>query len=111
MALNEVQVKFLNETARPFLETMVRILDDLDTFIADYDAIQAGSDALPTDATVLDDNVTGTGPRSDAPTWTGSNVAALRTYSASMRAVVNTAAEQVLVQKCVRPLAQIRKSV
>ena len=36
MALNEVQVRFVNEAARVHMEAMVRTLHVLDTFVANY---------------------------------------------------------------------------
>lgn len=107
MALNQVQVKFINEAARVHMESIVKALHTLDTFVADYDALQATADALPEDATVMDDNTTGTAPRADAPQLTGLNVKQLRDFSASMSAVVNAAAKQVLVGKMVRPLGTV----
>ena len=105
--MNQVQIKHVNETARPFMESLVKIKHDLDVFVADYDALQAGNDALPEDSTVLDDNVTGNAPRDDAPQLIGQNLKALRDFAASMSSVVSAQAEQVLIQKMVRSLAVV----
>lgn len=105
--MNQVQVKFINEAARPHMEDIVRALHILDTFIADYDALQASTDALPEDTTVLNDNKTGDAPREDAPTLTGANVKALRDFSANMSAIVTPAAKTVLIGKMVRPLSVV----
>lgn len=107
MALNQIQRDFVNGAARPHMETVVRILHELDTFVADYDALQASSDALPEDATVMDDNTSGTGPRTDAPQLTGALVKALRDYSAAMSAVVTANAKQTLIGKMVRALSVV----
>jgi len=107
MALNQVQVDFVNEAARPHMEEIIRALHVLDTFVADYDAIQGSADALPEDATVLDDGAGGTAPRTDAPQLTGVQVKTLRDLSNSMSAVVIQATKTVLISKMVRPLSQV----
>jgi len=101
MPLNEVQDAFLNNAGRPHMETVVRILHELDTFVADYDAIQGSADALPEDATVLDDG------RTDAPTLTGAQLKTLRDVSANMSAQINAATKGVLISKMVRALAVV----
>ena len=101
MPLNEVQIAFLNEAARPHMETLVRNLHELDTWVADYDALQAGPDFLPEDGTVLDDG------RTDAPSLPGANVKALRDFSADMSAVVTPAAKQILISLMVRSLGVV----
>lgn len=103
MPLTQVQNSFVNEAVRPHMETIVRILHELDTFVADYDAMQASPDALIEDATVLDDG------RPDAPALTGANLKSLRDFSANMSAVVTPAAKEVLVGKMVRSLAVVLK--
>lgn len=101
MPLNPVQDKFVQEAARPHMETLIRILHELDTFIADYDALQGTSDALPEDATVLDDG------RVDAPALSGLNIKQLRDFSATMSADVSAVAKDVLISKMVRPLSMV----
>ena len=98
MALNEVQNAFVQNAARPHMETIVRILHLLDTFPADYAALQAGPDALPTDAVALDDE------RTDAPALSGADIANLSTFSAAMSAVVGATAKEVLIGLMVRDL-------
>ena len=107
MALNQVQQDFVNNASRPHLEVMIRILHELDTFIADYDAIQASGDALPTDSTILDD--AGAAPRDDAPNLTGTDLANMKTFSANMSAIVGATAKQVLISKMVRSLNTVLK--
>ena len=104
MPLNGVQIAFVNEAARQHMENIVRSLHQLDTFVLDYDAIQATADALPVDATVLDDNAAGDAPREGAPTLTGLNVKQLRDFSAAMSAEISPAAKLVLIGKMVRAL-------
>jgi hypothetical protein len=105
MPLNQVQQDFVNQAARQHMETVVRSLHELDTFVADYDSLQAGVDALPEDATVLDD--AGAAPRTDAPELTGANVKALRDFSANMSAIVGASAKQTLIGKMVRSLGVV----
>ena len=107
MALNQVQVDFVNEVARPHFEAMVKMIDGLDIFIADYDAIQGSADALPEDATVLDDNADGTAPRADAPQLTGLLVKQLRNFSNTMSGTVNAAQKDILIAAMVRGLATV----
>jgi len=107
MALNQVQQDFVNGAFRPFLETVIKFIHDADTFNADYNALQAGPDALPEDATVLDDD--GVAPRSDAPELTGLNVKQLNDFVASMSAVLTPTAKQVLIGKMVRSLNLVLK--
>lgn len=103
MPLNEVQSRFVNEAARPHMESIVRILHELDTFVADYDAIQGSSDALVEDATILDDG------RTDAPLLSGANIKSLRDFSANMSAIVSPSAKDVLISKMVRALSTVLK--
>ena len=105
MPLNTVQQDFVNGAARPHMETLVRVLHELDSFVADYDALQSTGDALPTDATVLDD--AGNAPRDDAPNLTGADLQNLRDFSANMSAIVGTVAKQTLIARMVRPLAAV----
>ena len=102
MPLNQVQQDFVNNAARPHMEEMIRMVHVLDTYIADYDALQATADSLPIDATVLDD--AGATPRDDAPILTGADLQNMRNFSNSMSAVIGTAAKQTLVGKMVRNL-------
>ncbi len=105
--MNQVQIDFINNTVRPQMETIIRDLHELDTFVADYDAIQAGSDAIPEDATVMNDNRTGDAPRSDAPELTGAQIKVLRDLSASMSAIIDGPTKQTLVSRMVRALATV----
>lgn len=107
MALNQVQQDFVNNAARPHMEVMIRILHELDTFISDYDALQASADILPIDTTILDD--AGAAPRIDAPILTGADLANMKTFSANMSAVVGATAKQVLIGKMVRSLNTVLK--
>lgn len=107
MALNQVQADFVNNAARPHMEEVVKALHVLDTYVADYDALQASGDALPVDATVLDDALTA--PRDDAPQLTGADLQNLRDFSANMSAVVGATAKQVLIGKMVRTLNNVLK--
>lgn len=100
---NQVQRDFINNAARPHMEEMIRMVHVLDTYVADYDALQASSDALPTNAVVLDDG-TDTTPRDNAPQLSGADLANMATFSANMSAVVGTVAKQTLIGKMVRNL-------
>ena len=103
MPLNQVQNSFVNEAARPHFETFIRVVHELDTFVADYDAIQGSADALPEDATVLDDG------RTDAPQLTGQDLKNLRDFSANMSAILTPTAKDALISKMVRSLAVVLK--
>lgn len=107
MALNQVQVTFVNEAVRVHMERFVLALEVLDTFAADYAAIQGSADALPEDATVMDDNAAGTAPRADAPQLTGAQIKTLNDLSVSMSAVVTPSVKTTLISKMVRPLAVV----
>jgi hypothetical protein len=107
MALNIVQRDFVNDAARPHMEQIVKALHVLDTFVADYDALQSSADALPVNSTVLDDGPDGTAPRDDAPVLTGGQVKALRDLSASMSAVIDAPTKEILISKMVRALAVV----
>ena len=107
VALNQVQQDFINNAARPHMESMIRILHDLDTFIADYDALQASVDALATTTVVLDD--AGASPRTDAPNLTGTDSQNMRNFSANMSLVVGAPAKQALIGKMVRNLNTVLK--
>lgn len=107
MALNKVQQDFINSAARPHMETMIKILHDLDTFIADYDALQSGIDSISEVGTVLDD--AGDNPRSDAPQLTGSDVKSLYNLSVSMSAVVSSSVKTTLISRMVRSLNIVLK--
>ncbi len=103
MALTTVQNKFVQEAARPHLEVMIRILHELDTYIADYDAIQASPDAIPEDTVDLDDG------RTDAPAITGADLKTLRDKGITMSAVITPAVKTALVGKMVRSLSTVLK--
>ena len=97
--MNQVQIDFINTAARPQMELLVRVLHELDTFVADYDALQGGPDAIAEDATVMDDNAAGDGPRDDAPTLSGEEVKTIRNLSASMSAEVSAPVKSILIAR------------
>lgn len=101
MPLNEIQNSFVNKTARPHMETLVRILHQLVTFIEEYDAIQLTSYALPWDDTVLDDG------RTDVPVLTGQDIKRLRDFSNTMNNVVGPMARQIMISLMVRNLKTV----
>ena len=105
MALNQVQQDKVQELIRPQLDIMIRAKRDLENFVTDFDAFQLTSDALPTDATVLDD--AGAAPREDAPTLVGTDIQNIRNFSENMAAVIGTTAEQVLIGKMKRTLSSV----
>lgn len=107
MALNKVQQDFINNAARPHMETLVRILHALDTYAADYDALQSSSDALTISATILDD--AGASPRDDAPQLSGADLKTMKTLSTAMSAVINAGTKNVLISKMVRNLNTVLK--
>jgi len=84
------------------METFIRAVHDLDVFVADYDAVQSSTDALPEDATVLDD--AGAVPRADAPELTGAELKTLRDLSAGMSMVLTPTVKQTLISRMVRSL-------
>lgn len=104
MALNQVQVKFVNEVVRPHIERLIRFASELDAFNADFANQQT---PLPTDATVLTDNTDGTAARADAPQLTGAMVSSLATFSTNMRTQINAASLNALIAAAVRPVEQI----
>lgn len=103
---NQVQRDFINNAARPHMEEMIRMIHVLDTYIADYNALQASADVLPTTAAILDDG-TDTAPRDDAPQLSGEDLANMATFSANMSAVVGAVAKQTLIGKMVRNLNSV----
>jgi len=104
MPLSTVQVKFVNEAARPTIEQLIAMRYTLDAFVLDFDNQQ---DPIPTDATVLDDDSSGTSPRTGAPELTGANVQSLRNFAANMRDQINGPALNALVALAVRPVSTI----
>lgn len=104
MALNPVQVKFVNEVVRPMVEKLIRFRSELDAFTLDF-ANQLTP--LPTTAAALDDNSTGTAPRTDAPNITGAQVVSLNTFCTNMRDQISGASLNTLVSVAVRPVEQI----
>ena len=106
MALNRVQKDHINGAVRPHMETLVRILHELDTFVADHDALQGSGDALEVNGTVMNDG-DGDNPRTDAPQLSGAQIKTLRDLSAAMSLEVNAATKAVLVGKMVRPLSAV----
>lgn len=107
MALNQVQVKFVNEAVRPMIEKLILFRSQLDAFVLDFDNQQT---ALPTNATVLDDNADGSAPRADAPQIQGTHVSQLRTFCLNMRDQISGAALNTLVQLAVRDVDTILRS-
>ena len=108
MPLNPVQVKFANEVVRPFIEKIILHCSQLDAFISDYDNQQT---PLPSSgATPIDDNATGTAPREDAPTLTGAQIGAFRTFVGNMRAQVSAGNLASLIEASVRPLEAILRN-
>lgn len=107
MSLNKVQQDFINNAARPHMEEMIRMLHVLDTYKADYDALQSSVDSLPTDGTTLDD--AGSAPRLDAPVLAGSDLQTMGDLSADMSAIVAANVKSVLISKMVRNLNTVLK--
>jgi hypothetical protein len=104
MALTPVQVGFVTEAVRPTVEMLILFRSRLDAFILDFDNQQT---PLPTNATVLDDNVSGTAPRTDAPQLTGAQVTALRTFCGNMKGQLSDANLATLVSVSVRSVETI----
>lgn len=107
MALNTVQVKFVNEAARPMIERLILFRSQLDAFVIDFDNQQT---PLPTDATVLTDNEAGTAARTDAPQLTGAQMNQLRLFCANMRDQISGTALNTLVGLSVRSIETILRS-
>lgn len=107
MALAPQQVAFTNDVVRPMIEKLIRFRSELDAFVLDYANQQT---PLPTNAVNLDDNSTGTAPRSDAPTLQGTHVANLNTFCTNMRDTISGAALNTLVQLSVRPVETILRN-
>ncbi len=104
----QVQRDFINSAARPYMEVLIRILHELDTFIADYDALQGSADVLAVDSVTLNDD-TATTARADAPILTGADIKAMRDLSSTMSATINGATKTILIGKMVRPLNTVLK--
>jgi hypothetical protein len=104
MALNQVQVQFVNDVVRPMVEKLIRFRSEMDAFVLDFDNQQT---PLPTNATVLDDNAGGTAPRTDAPNITGAQVSNLRTFCANMRDQITPTSLNTLISVAVRPVEVI----
>lgn len=107
MALNPVQVQFVNEVVRPMVEKLILFRSQMDAFVLDFDNQQS---PLPTNATVLDDNAAGTAPRTDAPNITGAQATNLRNFCFGMRDQITPTSLNTLIQVSVRPLEQILRS-
>jgi hypothetical protein len=107
MALNPVQVKFVNEVVRPMVERLILFRSELDAFVLDFDNQQT---ALPTTAVALDDNAAGTAPRTDAPAITGAQATSLRTFCVSMRDQITPASLNTLVNVSARSVEQILRT-
>lgn len=106
--INEVQRLFIQEAARPTIETIIRFKAMLDAFVDDYDNQQA---PITVDGEVINDAGDLAGPRLDAPNLTGTKLEQLRNFAASMSAVVNTAAEADLIAVAVRSVDLIRRGI
>lgn len=109
MSLNPIQVAHVNGVIRPFLETLVGAKDAMDTFVAEYDALQDGPNALPEDATIMLDGADGTVSRVDAPLMTGAIIKTIRDRAASMSAVITPTEFAILIDLMVRDLASVRR--
>lgn len=103
---NQVQRDFINNAARPHMEEMIRMIHVLDTYVADYNALQGSVDALGVDATILNDG-DDTTPRSDAPQLSGADLQNMRNFSENMSAVVGAIAKDQLISKMVRNLNSV----
>lgn len=103
--LNEVQVKFVNEAVRPFIEYLISVRYRLDTFVKDVDNQQS---AIASNTEVLNDG-DGLNPRSDAPALTGQNIAQLRNFANNMLGQIDDVALAALIKLAVRDLNTIVK--
>jgi hypothetical protein len=108
MALNQNQVRFVNDVVRPMVEQLILLRSKLDAFVLDFDNQQT---PLPTNSVVLDDNETGTAPRTDAPTITGAQCTQLRTFCVGMRDQITGTSLNTLTQLSVRSVEQILRNL
>lgn len=104
MALTPVQVTFVNDVVRPMVEKLILFRSQLDAFVLDFDNQQS---PIPTNASVLDDNNTGTAPRTDAPNITGAQANSLRGFCANMRDQISGVALNTLISVAVRDIEAI----
>jgi hypothetical protein len=99
--LNETQRVFVEETIRPFLETLVLFKLDTDQFILDYDNQQM---PIIEDAEVLWDNAQHDGPREGVPQLTGQRLGQMRTVIGNMNAQLDGMTLDILVSLLARGL-------
>lgn len=104
ISLDPVQRAYINEVARPMIENLIRFRYQLDAFVLDTDNQQ---NPIPNISDVLNDNDSGTAPRSDAPQITGANITQLRNFAASMRDQISQTALTALVKLAVRDVQTI----
>jgi len=102
--LNEDQRIFSNEVVRPFNETLVRIIYELESFIRKHDALQKKY-PLPHGISAIDDG------RSDAPKLTCTDIRQLRDYAASMSAIIPDKEMDILINNMVRDLPSVIQRV
>lgn len=105
MPLNIVQQKFCNEVYRPYVEKTIAALNGLMVYTTAYSDLQASSDAIAANATVLDDD--GDAPRDDAPNITGQDLADLNAHMLAINAILTDPERQALRGKAVRTLPNI----
>lgn len=100
---NEVQRNFVNNAVYPQLERVIRIINQLEALVEDYDALQASANALPVDATIVEtlDDVTS---RTDVATITGAQIQTLRDVCEAMAAQLTAPQKQTLIGLMVRDL-------
>lgn len=107
MPLNQVQVAFVRDVIRPMVEKLIRFRSELDAFVLDFDNQQT---ALPTNATVLEDNADGLTPRADAPNITGAQATSLRNFCLGMRDQITPANLNTLINVSARSVETILRS-
>jgi len=95
----EIQIAKLNDTVRPALETLVRVIHELRAVTDDLTAFQASGDAFPIDANPIVDN------RLDVPAINGNQVQSVIDNCDAMLAEVTAGEESVLIQLMARPLS------
>ena len=102
--LNQVQRDYVNGVVRPMVESLIKFRYSLDAFVIDADNQQT---PIPNTADILNDNIDGLSPRSDAPNLLGSQVTQLRNFAANMRDQITGASLNTLVQLAVRDVQNI----
>lgn len=102
--LNEVQRAYINGTCRPMIERLIKLCDELDSFL-----LEAANQQTPitNNGDDLGDGASGTAPRTDAPKLTGAQIASLVTFATNLRAQINASALNTLVSVAVRDVATI----